>query len=133
MRPMLPPALNPRNLGRLAAGFLLAGVLLALAGHTQPRSASADPRWQPPQLISVRMETPNTAYVTFRETNDVGGDVTTNGLQYLIQGVAHPGGGVTRVSYVPAAGNGRTHVATVTVGSGFTCFTGTAFLGNFDD
>ena len=68
----------------LIASLLAAGALLALSAGAHPGPAFADGGLVPPQIVSLRMEAPETAYVTFRETNDRGPD----GLTYTFEGVA---------------------------------------------
>ena len=66
----------------LIASLLAAGALLALSAGAHPGRAFADSGLVPPQIVSLRMEAPETAYVTFRETNDRGPD----GLTYDLRG-----------------------------------------------
>lgn len=120
--------------GRFAAVLLAAGMFSVLGGHRGPAPASAASRWRPPQILSVRMERPDTAYVRFRETNDAGADVAS-GLQYEIY-YAEQGTGVEfDHKGVPSAGNGRVHTVTI---SGLVddnvawCFAGFAWAGKAD-
>jgi hypothetical protein len=76
-------------------------------------------------MLSVRMEKPDTAYVTFRETNDV--DPANGGLVYGFLGTPHPSGSPQlHGPFVAAAGNGRVHTMTFTgvLPSITYCFTG---------
>jgi hypothetical protein len=115
------------------AWLLVAGVLSAIGGHGPARPALAASRWQPPKILSVRMEAPDTAYVTFRETNDAGAD-SASGLQYIIYWAEQGAGFELAHKTVASAGNGRVH--TVTVGGLSTdapwCFAGFAFVGTPD-
>jgi hypothetical protein len=130
MQQSLPHALYARNIGRLLAGLLVAGTLLVAGGNGHPRPAFAASSLQPPQVLSVRMEKPDTAYVMFRETNDVGADTSIAGFQYgiywAIQGSPIEFGHQS----VAPAGNGRVHTVTI---SGLNsnipyCFAGFAYI-----
>ena len=84
MRQFQCPQHSSRTIGRLVACLLLVAALsIAAGGMGRSHPATADGGPQPPQLLTVRLEKPDTAYVTFRETNDVGADVA-GGLQYFI-------------------------------------------------
>lgn len=80
------------------------------------------------------MERPDTAYVTFRETNDTGADVAS-GLQYEIYWAEQGYGIELGHRGFPAVGNGRVHTVTLAgvIQSGFDwCFAGFAFIGTAD-
>jgi hypothetical protein len=80
------------------------------------------------------MEKPDTAYVTFRESNDASADVVS-GLQYEIYWAEQGSGVEFAHKSVASAGNGRVHTVTI---SGLVnddvpwCFAGFAWAGNAD-
>jgi hypothetical protein len=131
--------------GRLVAGVLIAVALLAGGGRGRPQPAVGASKWNPPQIMNVRMEKPDTAYVTFRETNDVGPDVSGS-LQYFIYWAEQGDGVAVGHKSVAPAGNGRVHTVTVsglhsetTVIAGGVqqpplpeCFAGFAYAGKAD-
>jgi hypothetical protein len=135
MRQILRRALYPRNFGRVLTGLFIAAALLATGGHSRPLPAAASNAYLPPQILSIRLEQPDTAYLTFRETNDVGADVTSAGLRYSFVVQPHPGHGYIYSPDVPAAGNGRTHTVTISgLQSGVLwCFVGAAGVGDNAD
>ena len=105
--------IRPRWLTSRRFAWLPAAVLIAAALSLPAGPAPAASRLQPPQILSVRLEKPDSAYVTFRETNDVGADVAGS-LQYFIYWAEQGDGVEVAHQSVAPAGNGRVHTVTVT-------------------